>query len=336
MTDNRIIDKFSTQEDLSPKLASITKEICERTGFVLGEELHRRYIYEKDKTWRVKYAGTHREKPAVLLVLGMKLEEDEEGIRRAFREQAAGSKVRPPDTYIHEPFDEARGYGFTIEERVDGPMLYRPDEDPEIASKAFADFYRELRRVVTKPFWPNEHGPNAKEFSMKQLDTWEKLSREKEPGVVERMKPFLDRLRFAIGKDTEARELRFMHAHSCGPDIRLGDSGEYILFVNHFWAWRQPSYDLAFPIWHQWMHLPADKRTPSDIQTITDTWMARVKSDLSDLVDEQALRSMLLNRVFGSLILDLPAKARLAPESNETVAPMYQAFVAEGERLLAR
>lgn len=327
MTDNSIIDKFSEQEDLSPKLASITQEICDSTGFVLGEELHRRFIYELGKTWRVKYSGTYYAKPAVLLIVGMKLEEDEETIRIAFREQAHGSRVRPPMTYSHQAFDDNKGYGFTIEERVDGAMLYRPDEDPEIASAKFAEFYRELNKAVTKPFWPNEHGPSAQDFSAKQLDKWMKLAEEKEPGSTERYKDVLDKLRADILSGMEGKDLHFMHPHLCGPDIRLGENGEYIVFVNHFWSWRQPGYDIAFPIWHQWMHLPEGERSAADVQHITDIWMKQ------NLADEKDLRAMLLNRVFGSLILDLPAKAKLAPESAASVATLFEAFVKEGERL---
>lgn len=328
MTDNQIIDKFSQQENLSPKLADITAEICRGTGFVLGEELHRRFIYDKNKTWRVKYSGKYRGEPAVLLIVGMKLEEDEEGIRQAFRDQAEGSRVRPPMTYVHQVFDEAKGYAFTIEEHVDGSMLYASDEDPGVASARFAEFYRALKSAISSPFWPNSQGTSF-EFSMNQLDKWEKLSEEKDPGVVKKMKPFLDRLRGAIGTGVDDRELEFTHPHLCGPDIRLGAEGEYIVFVNHFWSWRQPAYDIAFPIWHQWMHLPIGKRTSEDVMRITEAWMEQ------ELVDPSALRAMLLNRVFGSLILDLPAKAKLAPENNETVAPLYKALIAEGERLMS-
>ncbi|HVM90766.1 MAG TPA: hypothetical protein VMU11_02635, partial [Verrucomicrobiae bacterium] len=290
--------------------------------------LHRRFIYEKDKTWRVKYSGTYQGKSAVLLVDGMMHEEDEETIRIAFREQATGSRVRPPMTYVHQAFDEAKGYGFTLEERVDGAMLYRPDEDPEIASAKFAEFYRELNKALTKPFWPNEHGPSALDFSAKQLDKWMKLAEEKEPGSSQRYKDVLVKIRASVLAGMEGKELCFMHPHLCGPDIRLGENGEYIVFGNHFWSWRQPGYDIAFPVWHQWMHLPEGKRTAADVQHITDVWMKQ------NLTDEKDLRAMLLNRVFGSLILDLPAKAKLAPESEASVAPLFGAFVAEGERLL--
>jgi hypothetical protein len=327
MTDNNIIDKFSTQQDLSPRLASITKEICGQTGFVLGEELHRRFIYEKDKTWRVKYSGDFQGKSAVLLIVGMKLEEDEEAIRIAFREQAKGSRVRPPHTYVHQAFDEAKGYGFIIEEKVDGPMLYKPDEDPESASAKFADLYRELKKAITKPFWPNEEG-SAKEFSDKQLDKWLKIAEEKEPGSTKRFANELEKFRAAILSGMEGKELVFVHPHLCGPDIRLGPEGEYIVFVNHFWSWRQPGYDIAFPIWHQWMHLPEGKRSAADVQRITKAWMKQ------GLADESDMKPMLLNRVFGSLILDLPAKGKLPPETKVGVEPMFASFIAEGERLL--
>lgn len=333
MTDNRTIDKYFEQEDLTPRLAEITRAICDETGFILGEEFHRRFLYDRDKTWRVKYAGTFEERPAVLLVVGMKPEEDEEGIREAFRAQAKGTRVRPPHTYVHRPFDEGKGYGFMIEERVDAPPLFDVEGDPVAAARAFASFYRQLRLAVAKPFWDNEHG-SLREFTERQAEKWIELAKRKHPEAFARVEPHALHLRDAmLAALRDTGHLQFMHAHLAPGDVRHLSSDEYVVFANHFWSWRQSAYDVAFAVWQQWMHLPVGRRTPEDVARITNTWRDEITSACPEYVRTEDLHAMLLNRLLGSLILDVPAKERLAPESPATVAPLYEAFVKEGKRL---
>ncbi|MFZ2804518.1 MAG: hypothetical protein WA001_04800 [Patescibacteria group bacterium] len=334
---NDIVKEFPNHPNFTDDaVAQAVAAISAETGFVSADhEIQRRFIYDRNKTWRVRIEGTFQGKKAILRVENLKLEVDEEMIRQKFRLQAAGSKVRPPMTYATQPFDEAKGYAYSIDEFVDGEALFLPTMQPERPARDFVRFYRELRGAVTKPFWPQADA-DAEVYSKAQLDKWTELARSQDPELVTRHEPLLGKLRAAILAGMHGRTLGFVHPHLAGTDVRFKRAeGEYIVFANHFWGWRQPGYDLAFPIWGQWMALPVGHRTHENVASITDAWTARITDELSGFVLPEAVRVMLLNRVYGSLILDLPALSRREGETAESVAPLIAAFIAEGERLLA-
>lgn len=334
MQDNQTVAKFAEQKDLGACLQDIANQIAETTGFILdGGEVQRRTLYDPNKTWRVRLSGTYQEKPALLRIENLKLEQDEETIRQAFRQQAMGSRVRPPVTYTTRPFDDEKGYAYSIDEAVGGEVLFDQTGSPVEAAKAFSVFYRLLRSAVSQPFWENEQG-DVKTFSTQQADTWRSIAEKKDPEHTKHIWPLVERLREVMLNDLTDHAMRFQHPHLAGSDVRRNAAGEYVVFANHFWSWRQPGYDVTFPLWHQWMSLPVGRRTPEAIQEITETWLHMIRTDLADLVDIADVRPMLFNRLYGSLLLDIPAKIHGEGETKETVQALEDACKAEAERLM--
>ena len=336
MTDNQIVAKYGAHKNLTKNaLEKYVGRIKLETGFKPGKEIDRRCIYDPNKTWRVHIEGTYQKKPAMLRVENLILEHDEEAIREAFRRQAKGSGIRPPNTLLSKPFDKKKGFAFSIDERVNATPLFDPAADPQKAIKRFIPFYRGLKRTVERPFWENDNG-NITSFSSKQADLWMKLAKEKDPKNLQKVLPIAMRLRGAMLHALPSGPLEFMHAHLCGSDVRVTKSGTFVVFANHFWSWRQPGYDLAFPIWHQWMSLPPNRRTPQAIQFITESWLKAIDQSLKKVVDPKNVRTLLLNRLFGSLLLDIPAKKNNENETEKTVETLRAACVAEAERLLKK
>lgn len=330
---NQIVERYPTHAGLTDeRIGEIVREIFAETGFVRAQEVQRRMIYDPDKVWRVRIRGTFDGKPALLRVENLKLDVDEESIRAAFRRQTEDSRVRPPRTYATKPFDDDRGYAWSIDEFVDAPVLFLPGMRPFRPARDFVRFYRELREAVTEPFWPADV-TDAEAFSRTQAATWSDLARSHDAERIDRLAPTLDRLKERILSGMRGRVLSFMHPHLSGADVRVTRDGEYVVFANHFWSWRQPGYDVAFPIWGQWLALRADHRNPESVCEITDAWLAVVVRELRPYVDPEAVRTMLLNRLYGSLLLDVPAQRHR--ETAASVAAMEQALVAEAERLLA-
>lgn len=126
--------------------------------------------------------------------------------------------------------------------------------------------------------------------------------------------------------------LRFMHPHLSGADVRAAGN-DWVVFANHFWSWRQPGYDVAFPLWGQWLALSPKERTPQHVARITDVWMDMAKRELSDIVSVPDVHLMLLNRLYGSLLLDIPAKEKT--EERDAVESLAFACEAEANRLLS-
>lgn len=329
---NAIIEKGATHVGLSKEdVDRIEREVSSETGFAADGEVQRRFIYDPDKTWRVRIRGTFEGKPAQLRIENLKLEIDEESIREKFRAQVAGSKVRPPLTYQTRSFDDAKGYGWSLDEDVGGKSLFDPSGSAAEAVAAFVPFYRAYRDAVREPFWPASEG-DAVAFTRAQLEKWEEIARSQDPVRVNRFSDMAERLKGAMLGRLTGKPLVFQHAHLTGNDVRIAADGAYVVFANHFWSWRQPGYDVSFSIWGQWLALPDGKRTPDAVKAITSAWLDAVERDLEDLVAPDAVLTMLLNRLYGSLLLDIPAQRH--QRSPESVAALETACIAEADRLL--
>lgn len=336
MSDNSVVGTYFEHLNFEPVLVEALATVSVAVGFVPDVELDRRTIYDADKVWRVRVKGKWQGREAVLRLENIKLEREEESIRIAFRAQLPpGAKVRPPETYLSEPFDPARGYGYSLDEFVDGEPLFDPSGDPVRAAHAFAVFYRELCTSVTAPFW-SPPGGDAVALTIKQMrETWLPLAAKQDAVWVDRIRPVVEPLLDHIVSRLVGRELVFMHAHLAGTDVRKNKTGEYIVFANHMWSWRQSGYDLAFPAWGQWLARPQAEWRAREIQRVTEAWEHEIKTSLSDLVSLDAWHLMLLNRVFGSILLDVPAMGRKAGSNKEAVQPLIDALLLEAERLQA-
>lgn len=302
--------------------------------FQLGNELvpprtHMRYL--PGKTWRRRMLGTVQGKPVSLRIDTHKLPVEEETIRDKFRAQIGVGTlfpVRPPQTYDWQPFDGKKGYGWSLDEIGGEQPLFLPDADPGQAAEAFLTMYHELHSAIRKPFWHPDIA-TASELSRLQAVEWRAKSKELIPGLAEKHADLLNRLEHAFVSLQEGVPTYFMHAHLAGTDVRVKDN-QYIVFANHFWSWRQPGYDIAFAIWWQWMGLPIERRSAEAVRGITEQWLEHIRAERPDYL--KGVRAMLLNRCFGSLLLDIPLKQS---ESVQDRQALEQAMVAEAERLLA-
>ena len=85
MPDNSVVRHYLEHHDFTPELTRALQIVSSEIGFLPEEELDRRTIYDASKVWRVRIKGTWNGAPAVLRLENIKLEQDEEGIRAAFR-----------------------------------------------------------------------------------------------------------------------------------------------------------------------------------------------------------------------------------------------------------
>lgn len=329
--DNQIVDKYFEHQNFSPHIQACLERVCASTGFMPEAEIKRRCIYDPNKVWRVCMAGQYEGHPAVLRLENIQLEVDDEDIRQQFRLQCGHTGVRPPHTYFSQKFDPGKGFAFCIEELIQGRPLFEASKDPDTAVKNFLPFYRLLRETVRHPFWEKPQITEL-EFSSGQMRQWYDLAFKKYPERTTRLAPITNKLRGRLISHTPETDLRFQHAHLTGEDIMLNEQGEYIVFANHFWSWRQNGYDITFPIWSMWLHLPQEQRSPEQIRHITETWMDAIYESTRDLLNPKDVELMLLNRLYGALLLDVPAK--LNYESAENVEKLEKALISEAERLL--
>jgi hypothetical protein len=332
---NDIPSKYSTHQGLTKeRIAEIVGEISKETGFVPGEEMHRRFIYDPDKVRRIRINGTFKGTLASLCFQNSKPEVEEELIRQAFRTHAAGLNVRPPHTYAFRPFNDDNGYAWSIDEFVVGRPLFQPEKRPETAARDFLKFYKKLRNTMRIPFWPTAD-VDAQVFTKAQLGKWVKTAKTIDANRVVYLEPILGMLSDKIVGDMRGHLLSFTHPHLSGGDVLITRRSGYVVFANEFWSWRQPGYALAFPIWTQWLALDERHRTEGNVHDITETWLETIERELvpNVIASTATVKTMLLNRIFGSLILYLPAQHHRHSEASITA--LEAALIAEAERLMA-
>lgn len=323
----------TTISDGRPTLAHALSVLSKELGFVPNQhDPASRSVFLAGKTWRQRFFGMIGDKPVSLCIDAHRLPVEEETMRDKFRMQLGVGKlfpVRPPETYCWQPFDDKKGYGWSLDEVGGEQPLFLPDADPAQAVAAFLAMYHELRSAIQKPFWHPDIA-TASELSRLQAVSWRATSKDLVPGVAGKHVDLLNQLEAAFVSEQEGIPTRFMHAHLAGTDVRCKD-GRYIVFANHFWSWRQPGYDIAFAIWWQWMSLPPQRRTAKEVANITEAWLRCFQTERPDYA--KGVKTMLLNRCFGSLLLDIPLKYEREPV--EAIAALEASIVAEAERLLA-
>lgn len=328
-----LVHSVSTIPDGRPTLAQALSILSKELGFTPNPgNPASRQVYLAAKTWRQRFFGMIGDKPVSLRIDSHRLPVEEETMRDKFRSQIGIGRIfpiRPPNTYDWQPFDARKGYGWSLDEIGGDDPVFRPDQDPAQASRAFLEMYHELRSAIRTPFWHVDIA-SAAELSQQQVALWRARSSELVPGYAEKHASLLERLEQAFVSQQQGVKTCFMHAHLAGPDVRR-KNGEYLVFANHFWSWRQPGYDIAFAIWSQWMSLSFERRTPSEVAHITNVWLQYFQKERPDYA--KGVKAMLLNRCFGSLLLDIPLKYER--ESPEVIQVLETAIVAEAKRLLA-
>lgn len=336
-----IVQSFPTATDGSTTLARALEEVSKLTGFVPDPDagVAKRTVYMPDKVWRIRIEGKWRDEPATLRLESRRLPIEEEMMRLAFRFQvreACNDTMRPPETYAWQPFDPNKGYGWSLDEAGGDKILFDPAGDPKKAVARFIDFHHLLHgAVVKRPFWYCDV-PDAGELSRAQADKWLDVSKSMPHSGIHRCAKLLEHLRTVFIEAQRRMPTQFMHAHLSGADVRLKQRRTggpvYLVFANHHWSWRQPGYGVAFPIWGMWLARPLAERTPEGIAAVTEAWLAHCPSGGDRLQDRRQVMLMLLNRCYGSLLLDIPAKR--AYEPAEAVDALEASIAAEAERLL--
>ncbi len=317
---NELIEKYGTFTGMTPdEEQDLLRRVCDKTKFEIDTTdavLTRRKIFDASKQWQVRVRGSWNDRPASLKLFTMKPEIDGEWMRERFREYAKGPAIRPPVTYVHKPYEETEGYGYTIDEYVDSSPLFNPTAPPDVTAALFIRFYCALRHAVREPFWKaSEDEADAAALNRRQIATWKRLSAKQYPEFFEKYCTLVDQLEQQMWFELKNRSTVFSHAHLTGADVRRTETG-YVVYVNRFWRWNQPGYDIAFPIWHQWLALPDNSAINASVQRIAWVWLHEVKEKLSKHVTANDVCIMLLNRIVGALLLDLPARATEDPRQR--------------------
>ncbi|MFA6429398.1 MAG: hypothetical protein WCV84_02760 [Patescibacteria group bacterium] len=306
---------FDVTDAFARRVPEIIQIVCSNTGFIVRQELFRGQVYDADKVGSVLLQGVFGDRPAVLKIQGLRLDEEEVDGMRAFMAQNTSEWIRIPEIYAHEPRQEEWGYGYTIMECIDGVPLFDRSCPSSKDRETFARFYQEYRtKAITKP-WIVPPQESTKEFVLFRVEKWRALCAHKGYLAPEQYEPFVARFCEIVGQVGQTVPLVFCHGHLTSTDIVRDAQGQCVLFSNLFWSYRPQWYDLAFNVWSVWMSMPEGEVSPVRAKQILEEWRATYRTipvTQTDASYERTLDFVLLERVMGAILADIGASDALA------------------------
>ncbi|MBI4133758.1 hypothetical protein HY478_04030 [Candidatus Uhrbacteria bacterium] len=323
---NRVAEQFFTfGTGFGERAPALLREAADRTGFLVDGEIWRGQIYTPSKVGTVIARGSWQGRRAVLKLQGIRPEiEEAEHIRR-FMAGNKSARIRAPQVFYTEPWDEARGYGLTVMEEVTAPPLYSPPWASPAERAAWGDLTTELYwRGVGAPWLsPDERETSTNRFLKSRLQSWIEIcaSAPRERRLADHDQQFLVPTYVdLIDRYGPELPMMFCHGHLGPDDIRVTSPGHYVLLSNFFWSWRPLWYHCAFNVWACLMALLKEARpTFPQAERIVAEWLASYRELSAARADhhfEPHFKFMLLERCVGSCLVDLVVAER-ASEAEE-------------------
>ncbi|HUT22398.1 MAG TPA: hypothetical protein VMX18_03265 [Candidatus Bipolaricaulota bacterium] len=311
---NKITEKYFSQANFADREEEVLAEVLAKTGFELEKEIFRGVIYQKNKVGSLIYKGEYQGKPAVLKLQGLKPEVDEAKILEKFSEQNGSQKVRLPELFAYEFFDEKKGYGYLITEYIDALKIFEMPFANDEEMNDFAEFYQEYRTsALTKP-WLEPENLDVVKFSLDRAENWQKISesvgRLKKEDYEPYLEKYLEKYLEIVKKHFADFAMVFSHGHLTADDVYKMPSGQYVILSNLFWSYRPQWYDLAFNIWACLLHIRDVGYTFEEMIEYVNKWLDVYRQIPVVKLDpdfDKKIHLLLLERTMGSILVDLGA-----------------------------
>ncbi len=316
---NKITEKYFTQEDFSKREKNVLDQVITETGFKVGREIFRGFIYDRSKVGSLIYNGTYQGKPAVLKLQGLKPEIDEGKIVRHFTAQNQSKLVRVPVLYAHSPWNARHGYGYLITEYIEAPKIFEMPFATQEQMHDFACFYQEYRTSALTKSWLEPETLDSLAFTVKRVDHWRRISESKGRLKLEDYAPYLMRYYPLAVKHLPTIPMVFFHGHLTANDIYKLPESSFVVLSNLFWSYRSQWYDLAFNLWACLTHIRDTHYTFKKAWQHIGKWLAvyrRIPVVKQDKDFERKIRVLLLERAIGAIMADLGAGDFFGQEKN--------------------
>ncbi|MBI5654828.1 phosphotransferase [Candidatus Uhrbacteria bacterium] len=307
---NNITGKYFENHVFADRIPEILEAVCLETGFVSDCEIFRGYIYDREKVGSVIHRGQWQGKTATLKLQGLKLETEEAAILQGFTAQNRSMLVRVPEVFTHQPWDDARGYGYMLSEYVDAvPIFEMPTASLEQIGD-FCRFFQEYRTNSVREPWIPAPEVRALDFTLARVANWRRICEHKgrlaETDYAARCDLFTDLANQHLGNE----KLVFCHGHLTANDILKTPNGGCILMSNLFWGWRLPWHDLAFNIWACNLHQHPGLIGYGDVLDEIGLWRTAYKAMPVVQADpdfDRRFDFVMLERTLGAILADLGA-----------------------------
>ncbi|MFA5129427.1 MAG: hypothetical protein WC477_00740 [Patescibacteria group bacterium] len=312
---NQITNNAIGADDAKELIERAVKEVSSKTGWRLRDEqpLFSGRYYDSKKVGSFVARVTNDEGASAVLKLQLRpLPYDEGMIIRHIQGQIKTSRVRLPNLFSDEPWNEARGYGFLImEDASTFPRLWASHCPTAEEMKRHEEFLKLFMHDVLpiEPFLPAPD-VSVREKYREALNHFSDIAEASsyhhvDPSDIKRMKAVylevLDRVEFD--------GFHFTHGHLSGMEIHEDKSSDaFVLFSNLIWSFRPTYYEVVFPLWVDLMGIRDIDVRMQDMLVRIDEW-AEIWQRVTgiDPREHDLFYFLILERSMMTVMLDLGA-----------------------------
>lgn len=302
--------KFFEADHFSQNEKNIAEQVIKETGFMPQSVLWRS-TYFGNKLGAFHYSGQYEGVNAVLKVQGVKPETSEAEMISAFGLHNKSKIIRPPQVYVHLPWDEQKSREVLIMENAEGQKIIQSGALTNDSNlRHFYELYDEYRHnCVVEPWVKNT--PLGETLN----DRYTRLRK-----IATSLNPYPNPLSFPGDLELVDRGLEFVSGiwseHSsvfCNRHFSVEDlielpDGEVVLLSNLYWSWEPPLYDALFGF--HWFFLTLERMdavSPDQLTAERLKWLNTVRQTAEFKSFDQAellLKAVLIERSCAALTID--------------------------------
>ncbi|SRR3989339_764504 len=291
------------------------------------------------------------EKTAVLKLQLRPLPFDEGSIIRNVQSNSGSKKIRPVAILHDRAWSEDLGFGYLLFEDLSHlPNLWQQaptTKQDRLLHKTFLDEFFASVLPIQQPWVPVPTSKvctfvcfdslgNARTDASRHCTRFVSQSTMKQMALTsfqhfqgiaqasahrhvsaQELKPFIEAYQNAMNACDVEMDMHFTHGHLSGFDVKHDRANNgFVLMANLYWSWRPSSYEMAFPLWVDLMHI-------RDTHVTLEAFIARVNAWVEMWGEETLGRDfwyILLQQSMTTIMLDLGASEWLEDEIKEKQA----------------
>jgi len=324
---------------MSNNLRDWAKTIAQKSGLALTEEIYHGDYYEKDKIRDVIYAGTYKNKSAVLKVYNDPRFTDEPASLKAFLANNQSKKLIAPVLYDYKI--ESPGKGWLIMEKLPNngdffqPPLKKADRQKFL--ELFLEYRQNFPLKPARSLTLSENLP-ASEFVVRKVGRYFGMAEGKEAELVlkggkavlepdEIIPRYLKAVDF-FREQFKDRKMVWCHGHFKPQEI-YHDRDRNIYYLTDFAHTNmfEEGYELGFIIWADCLMTVGWKENYDEWRAGIYTWIKELKPVAAELkiTDyDNLIRASLVERILGTIFADICATDKPREEKITRINHLYR------------
>lgn len=326
-----VAECYFEKNNFAVRIPEIVREIADRTGFVVQDEIFRGQIYDASRVRTLIVKGVWQGKGAVLKIQGLKPEFEEADHIRHFTQQNRSALIRAVDVYVHDPWQNERGYGFMIAEHIDGsPLFQMPGVYPQQMQEWVRVYQDYIEHARPSHAWIPCAFENFTDFARRRITAWERIARVNNRIDTSVWEPLVSEYLSLVSQYGAGVPLEFGHGHFSAHDVVRVRGGQYVLFSQMFWGWKPRYHEIAFMLWACIMHMNTEEWNADRARAYVTDWDRVLLPIFHNSAQQRNIFALLMmERMVGTLLADLSANEQFAgDEHTQTRAAMTSVAVA--------